>query len=56
MSLEFAQSTFESYQIAGHVSNRFGIENSTIRNADIFVCHRLRQPWPLFWEGFQHYG
>ena len=53
---DFAQSAFESCQIAGHVSNRFGIENSTIRNTDIFVCHRLRQPWPGFWRGFQSYG
>ena len=56
MSREFAQNTFESIQIAGHVSNRFGIGNSSIRNADIFVCHSLRQPWPLFWQGFQYYG
>src|SRR5208282_5291506 len=56
MSREFTQSTFESFRIAGHVSNRFGIGNSSIRNADIFVCHGLRQTWPLFWQGFQYYG
>ena len=56
MSRDFAQSAFESCQIAGHVSNRFGIKNSAIHNTDIFVCHSLRQPWPLFWQGFQHYG
>ena len=56
MSREFAQSAFESCQIAGHVSNRFGIANGAIRATDIFVCHNLRQPWPLFWQGFQHYG
>ena len=56
MSREFVQSAFEFCQIAGHVSNRFGIENSAIRDTDIFVCHSLRQPWPLFWQGFQYYG
>jgi hypothetical protein len=56
MTREFAQSAFESCQIAGHVSNRFGIENSTIRNTDIFVCRSLRQSWPRFWQGFQYYG
>jgi hypothetical protein len=56
MSRDFAQSAFESCQIAGHVINRFGIANGAIRGTDIFVCHRLRQPWPLFWQGFQHYG
>jgi hypothetical protein len=56
MSREFVESAFESCQTAGHVSNRFGIENSVIRNTDIFLCHSLRQSWPLFWQGFQYYG
>ena len=56
MSREFVESAFESCQIAGHVSNRFGIENSVIRNTDIFLCHSLRQSWPLFWQGYQYYG
>jgi hypothetical protein len=56
MSRDFAESAFESCQIAGHISNQFGIGNSTIRNPDIFVCHRLRQPWPQFWQKFQYYG
>jgi hypothetical protein len=56
MSRGFAQSAFESCQIAGHVSNRFGIANGAIRAPDIFVCHTLRQPWPVFWQGFQYYG
>jgi len=56
MSRDFAQNTFESYQIAGHIKNRFGLENSTISHADIFVCHGLRQPWPRFWQEFQYYG
>ena len=56
MTSDFAHRTFESCQIAGRVSNRFGIENSTIRNPGIFVCRGLRQPWHQFWSGFQYYG
>ena len=56
MSRDFAQNAFESCQIAGHVRNRFGIENSTIPNKDIYVCRSVRQAWPRFWEGFQYYG
>ena len=56
MTRNFAESAFQSYQIAGHVSNRFGIENSTVRHSEIYVCHKLRQPWPQFWQGFQYYG
>src|SRR3984957_6224505 len=51
-SREFAQTALESCLVARHVSNRFGIENSAIRNTDIFICRSLRQPWPLFWQGF----
>ena len=40
-SLDFAQSAFESCQIAGHVSNRFRIANGAIRDTDIFGCHSL---------------
>jgi hypothetical protein len=36
MSRDFAQSAFESCRIAGHLSNRFGIENGAIRETDIF--------------------
>jgi hypothetical protein len=43
MPREFVQRAFESCQIAGHVSNRFGIQNSVLRNTDIFLCHSLRQ-------------
>ena len=56
MTRNFAQSAFESCQIAGHVSNRFGIKNSTIRDDAIYVCRSLRQPWPRFWQKFQYYG
>lgn len=56
MKHDFAQRTFESCQIAGRVTNAFGIENSTIRNPEIFVCRDLRQPWHQFWNGFEYYG
>src|SRR6516162_2965788 len=34
MTCNFAKSAFQSYQIACHVSNRFGIENSTVRHSE----------------------
>ena len=56
MTHEFVQRTFESCQIAGRISNPSGIENSTIRNPEIFICRGLRQPWAQFWSGFRYYG
>lgn len=56
MTRDFAQRTFESCQIAGHVSNPFEIKNSTIRNPEIFLCRGLRHSWPQFWSEFHSYG
>jgi 4-amino-4-deoxy-L-arabinose transferase-like glycosyltransferase len=57
MSQKEVEKLFESCTLAGHSSNRFGIENEEVtRHADIFVCRRLRQPWPEFWKSFLHFG
>jgi 4-amino-4-deoxy-L-arabinose transferase-like glycosyltransferase len=48
---------FESCELAGRVTNRYGIANQTVADWDnIFVCRNLRQPWPEFWKHFQYYG
>jgi hypothetical protein len=56
MTLDSAQSAFESCEIGGYASRPFGIKNSTIRNVAILVCRGPRQPWPQFWWTLQHYG
>jgi 4-amino-4-deoxy-L-arabinose transferase-like glycosyltransferase len=53
----FLERYFESCELAGHVTNRFGVLNEETReHPDIFVCRRLRQPWPEFWKQFRYYG
>ncbi|MGD0225714.1 MAG: glycosyltransferase family 39 protein [Terriglobia bacterium] len=48
---------FESCDLAGHLTNPYGIRNSAIGdNTDVFVCRRLRQPWPEFWEKLRGFG
>ncbi|MGE5645304.1 MAG: glycosyltransferase family 39 protein [Acidobacteriota bacterium] len=48
---------FESCVLAGRVTNRYGIANSAVAGWDeIFICRRLRRPWPEFWKGFRYYG
>jgi uncharacterized membrane protein len=56
-SREFVERCFESYSVAAHSWNRYGVANEETRDhPDIFVCRRLRQSWPDFWKGFQRYG
>ncbi|MGB2679229.1 MAG: glycosyltransferase family 39 protein [Candidatus Acidiferrum sp.] len=57
LSRDFVERNFESYELAGRLTNRYGIVNATIDGyADVFVCRNLRQPWPEFWEHFRYYG
>jgi 4-amino-4-deoxy-L-arabinose transferase-like glycosyltransferase len=57
LSREFAEQTFESCEWAGRVRNRYGVRNAeTTDHPDIFVCRRLRRPWPEFWKKFRHFG
>ncbi len=57
MHRESVERNFESCELVGRLTNRYGIDNATIDGyADVFVCHNLRQPWPVFWEHFRYYG
>jgi hypothetical protein len=57
LSREFLERNFEECSLAGQVTNRFGVQNEeTIRHKEIFVCRRLRRPWPEFWKTFRYYG
>jgi hypothetical protein len=54
---DFLEQNFEACVLAGRISNRYGIVNGSVAGWDeIFVCRRLRQPWPEFWKHFQYYG
>jgi hypothetical protein len=57
MHRDFVEQNFESCELVGRLTNRYGIENATIGGYDdVFVCRNLRQPWPDFWEHFRYYG
>jgi 4-amino-4-deoxy-L-arabinose transferase-like glycosyltransferase len=48
---------FANCEAAALLSNRYGIQNLTVAGrAEVYVCRDIRQPWPEFWENFQHYG
>jgi hypothetical protein len=48
---------FESCAVAGQITNRYGVMNEETRDhRDIYVCRRLRMPWPEFWSEFRQFG
>jgi 4-amino-4-deoxy-L-arabinose transferase-like glycosyltransferase len=54
---DFVDQNFDSCTLAGHVTNRYGIANSSVAKwNDIYVCHHLRWRWPEFWRHFRYYG
>jgi len=57
MDREFLYRNFQSCELAGRVSNPYGIDNRSVHGyEDLFVCRHLRQSWPGFWKHFQYYG
>jgi hypothetical protein len=54
---DFLDRNFATCEIAGRLTNPWGIENTAIKGyEDIFVCRHLREPWPEFWKHFRYYG
>jgi len=47
---------FAECELAGQVTNLFGIQNEETEHRDIYVCRQLRQSWPDFWNDFRYYG
>lgn len=57
LSRDTVEKIFESCELAGHTFNRFGVQNEeTTAHPDIFVCRKLRRPWPQFWKSFRYFG
>lgn len=56
-SRQFGEQYFESCEMAGRISNKYGVANEeTTEHPDIFVCRQLRESWPEFWKKFRRYG
>jgi len=57
MSRDLLDQNFASCELVGRLTNPYGITNNAIDGyTDVFLCRRLRQPWPDFWKHFQSYG
>jgi 4-amino-4-deoxy-L-arabinose transferase-like glycosyltransferase len=57
LSQDDVSQIFQSCQLAGHTSNRYGVVNEETRDhPDIFICRNPRLSWPEFWKNFQYFG
>jgi 4-amino-4-deoxy-L-arabinose transferase-like glycosyltransferase len=55
-SQEDVNSAFEQCELAGMITNPYGIENDLRDPPGIFVCRGLRWPWPEFWDIVKRYS
>lgn len=56
-SRERVDRIFAVCSLAGHVTNREGVENEETKYyPDIFVCSQPRQPWNVLWERLKSFG
>jgi Dolichyl-phosphate-mannose-protein mannosyltransferase len=56
-SRESAERFADQVELAGHVTNTYGVRNEETRDhPDIFVCRGFKKSWPEFWKNFQRFG
>ena len=52
-----AERLAERVELAGHVTNPYGVQNEETKDhPDIFVCRGFKKSWPEFWQSFQRFG
>jgi 4-amino-4-deoxy-L-arabinose transferase-like glycosyltransferase len=57
LSQEHMNEHFGPCQLAGHITNSYGVKNEeTEDHPDIYVCRQFKQSWPDFWNDFRYYG
>ena len=47
---------FQRCELAGRVTNRYGVENEETGYPGIFICRGPRKPWSQLWPDIQHFG
>jgi 4-amino-4-deoxy-L-arabinose transferase-like glycosyltransferase len=53
----FVEENFYSCRLAGHVTNRFGINNEETReHPEIYVCGPPKDGWVVWWKDFHYFG
>lgn len=49
-------SAFEHCELAGTITNQYGVENDLSSPSTIFVCREPRLPWPELWNEAKRYS
>jgi hypothetical protein len=52
----FLDLNFEACEVAGRITNRYGVSNEETDRPDVFLCRHLRRPWPEFWKRLRYFG
>ena len=48
---------FDSVELAGHVTNRFGIRNEeATEHPDVYICRNIHIPWRQLWPRIRGFG
>jgi len=47
---------FDDCKLAGRVTNQYNIDNDLVNPPQIYVCRKVRYPWPELWEKLKHYS
>jgi hypothetical protein len=56
-SKEGLNQIFATCSLAGHITNRYGVENEETRDhPDIFVCRSPRESWDTLWQKLRSFG
>jgi 4-amino-4-deoxy-L-arabinose transferase-like glycosyltransferase len=56
-SRKSAEHFAEQVELAGHITNPYGVLNEETRDhPDIFICRGFKKTWPEFWKNFQRFG
>jgi hypothetical protein len=56
-SRKSAEHFAEQVELAGHITNPYGVLNEETRDhPDIFICRGFKKNWPEFWKNFQRFG
>lgn len=50
-----ANSYFTACELAGAVSNSYGVMNDEAELRDIYLCRGLRKPWSEMWDGMRRF-
>jgi hypothetical protein len=54
---DFLPDVLQSWDLAGQVTNTYGVENEETRfHPEVFLCRGMRKPWPEIWSDLQSLG